>query len=248
MQKRIFVILLIVVVAICGAVVWFQPRPAPFALHVTTRPVTPPGQQETLQAIPGQQCILLITAMDEDGGDSGTPVTLSATEPTGFATVTLQPQEITPGQVAEVTVTPSPASVNQVLTVTIIGARNGFTSEVTMMIEVLPRDDELENIATALRDRFVPWLASNHSEFGISNATAWTGTIVNPRILVVMHYIFLCEEWELYMTWHVTIPPYDWARIYLRQRFAETRPSYAFEISSVINQETPRPIDVPDWV
>jgi hypothetical protein len=249
MQKRILIISLIVVVgAIIGGVAWYQSTPTPFTLHVTTRPVTPPGQQEGLQAIPGQRCILLITAVDEGDGGTGTPITLSATEPTGLATVAVHPQAITPGQVAEVTVTPSPASVNQALTVTVTGARGGLTREETVMIEVLLGDDGLENFATALRDRFVPWLASNRPELGITTDTAWTGTIVNPRILVVMHYIFLSEEWELYVTWHVTIPPYDWTRIYLRQRFTETRPSYALEIASVTNQEIPYPIDVPDWV
>lgn len=249
MQTRTFVILLIVMVGIViGGVAWLQTSPAPFTLDMTTRPVTPPGQQDALQAIPGQQCILLLIVADDGGVDTGTSVTLSATESTGLATVTVQPQTITPGQVAEVVVTPSLASVNKALTVTVTGARSGFTREETVMIEVLPGDDGLENYAATMRDRFIPWLASNHPELGISNDTVWTGTIVNPRILVVMHYIFLSEEWELYVTWHVTIPPYDWTRIYLRQRFAETRPMHAFEISSVTNQEIPYPIDVPDWV
>jgi hypothetical protein len=248
MQKRIFVILLIVVVgAIIGGVAWYQTTPVPFTLHVTTRPTTPPGQQEALQAIPGQRYILLITVADEGGGTSA-PVTLFATEPNSLATVAVQPQAISPGQVAEVTVTTSPASVNQILTVTITGTRSGLTRNETQRIEVILDDDGLENYATAMRDRFVPWLTSNHPKLGISNDTVWTSTVVNPRILVVMHYIFLSEEWELYVTWHVTIPPYDWTRIYLRQRYNEVRPSHAFEIASVTNRDTPHSIDVPDWV
>jgi hypothetical protein len=238
----------VVVGAIIGGVAWYQATLTPFTLHVTTRPVTPPGQQETLQAIPGQRCILLITAVDEGDGGTSTPITLSATELNGLATVAVHPQTITPRQITEVNVTPSLASINQVITVIITGARSGLTREMTVMIEVLPGEDELEEYATAMRDRLIPWLASNHPELDITTDTTWTGTIVNPRILVVMHYIFLSAKWELYVTWHVTIPPYDWTRIYLRHRFAETRPSNAFEIFSVTNQETPRPIDVPDWV
>ncbi len=61
-------------------------------------------------------------------------------------------------------------------------------------------------------------------------------------------YIFLSEEWEMYVTWHVMIPPYDWARIYLRHRYNQTAPTYAFEISSVQEQAEPQAIEVPDWV
>jgi len=99
-----------------------------------------------------------------------------------------------------------------------------------------------------MRDKFVPWLATNHPEFDITSETEWTGTIVNPGILVVMHYMFFSEDWEMYLTWHVMIPPYDWTRIYLRSRFTETQSSYAFEISSVQGEEEPHSIELPDWV
>jgi len=99
-----------------------------------------------------------------------------------------------------------------------------------------------------MRDKFIPWLAANYPEFGITSETEWTGTVVNPNFLVVMHYIFFSEDWEMYVEWHVTIPPDDYARIYLRHRFTEARPSYAFEISSVEAQEEPHAIEVPDWV
>ena len=249
MQKRTFILSLIVVVStIIIGFAWYQTTPPSFTLHVTTRPFIPPGQQEALQAIPGQQCIFLITVENDGGSDSGIPVTLFVSVPTDLAKIVVQPHVIIPGQVAEITVTPRPTSVNQDLTVTVTGTRNHCTREEAMTIEVLPGDDGLENYATEMRDRFIPWLTANHTEFGISNGTVWTSTIVNPQILVVMHYMFLSEEWELYLTWHVTIPPHDWTRIYLRQRFTDTRPSHAFEISSVTNQDTPHSIIVPDWV
>ena len=101
---------------------------------------------------------------------------------------------------------------------------------------------------TEMRDKFIPWLAINHPELSITNETEWIETIVNPRIIVVMHYIFLSEDWEIYVTWHVTIPPHDWTRIYLRHRFTESCPTHAFEIPSVKGQEKPQAIEVPDWV
>jgi hypothetical protein len=95
---------------------------------------------------------------------------------------------------------------------------------------------------------FVVWLAKKHPELAITNKTIWTGTVVNPRVLVVTHYMFLSEEWEMYVTWHVMIPPYDWAKIYLRHRFDNTAPTYAFEISSIQGQAEPVAIEIPDWV
>ena len=50
------------------------------------------------------------------------------------------------------------------------------------------------------------------------------------------------------LTYHVMIPPNDWARIYLRQRFEEMQPSYAFEISSLEANDTPEPITPPETV
>ena len=118
----------------------------------------------------------------------------------------------------------------------------------TIMIEVLAGVDGLAVDAVQMRDQFILWLTLNHPGLGITNETEWSGTIVNPRILVVMHYLFFSDDWEMYVTWHVTIPPHDWTRIYLRQRFAELRPSYAFEVSSVMHHAPPHAIDVPDWV
>jgi hypothetical protein len=63
-----------------------------------------------------------------------------------------------------------------------------------------------------------------------------------------MHYMFLSEDWEMYVTWHVMISPYDWARIYLRERYNQTTPTYAFEISSIQKQTQPQAIEVPDWI
>ncbi|MDH5440147.1 MAG: hypothetical protein OEZ48_03915 [Candidatus Bathyarchaeota archaeon] len=39
-------------------------------------------------------------------------------------------------------------------------------------------------------------------------------------------------EWEIGVSWHVMIQPQDRARIYLRNRYTEATPSYAFELSS----------------
>lgn len=68
---------------------------------------------------------------------------------------------------------------------------------------------------------------------------------MQPHILVVSHYLFFSEEWEMGLQWHIMIAPYDWARIYLRPR-AEVQPTHAFEITSVSDtQAAPQEIEVP---
>ncbi len=61
-----------------------------------------------------------------------------------------------------------------------------------------------------------------------------------------MFYLFFSEDWEIGISWHVTIPPHDWTRIYLRHRTTELQPSFAFEISSRDAQETPHAVDLAD--
>ena len=131
---------------------------------------------------------------------------------------------------------------------TITGSRGDLTDEKVITFEVVEGEDGLGEYATELRDRFIPWLTASHPELGITDDTVWTGTIVSPQWLVVSHYLFFSEEWEMHLSWHVMIPPYDWAKIDLRHRFNEQKPSYAFEISSLDANSEPIPIEVPEAV
>ena len=136
----------------------------------------------------------------------------------------------------------------EILTVTILGERGDEIQTQAATVVVRPGEDLLLDPAVEMRDRFIPWLAENHPELGITSQTGWTGTIVTPHILVVTHYLFLTDEWEMEVRWHVMIPPYDWAMIYLRRRGVETRPSYAFKIDSVSGNTAPYMIDPPETV
>jgi hypothetical protein len=217
-----------------------------FSLSVINRPAS---FGDIVYSIPNQKCLFLVIVEENQTSSSSKAVNISATAPN--CEVTVFPQAITPSQVAEVTVVPTDADVGKNVTVTIQGEREGLKQTKTITFEVIEAEDREETLgpeAAGIRNKFTQWLSTNHPELGITNETAWIGTVVNPRILVVMHYMFLSEDWEMYVTWHVMIPPYDWARIYLRHRFNATAPSYAFEISSVQEQAEPQPIEVPDWV
>ena len=222
------------------------PESAQFSLNVITRPAS---FGDALYAVPNQKCLFLVTIEENQTSSGLKAVNVLVASPN--CVVTVFPQAIVSGQVAEVTVVPADADVGKNVTVTIQGERDGSKQVKTVTFEVIEEEGREETLgpeATSVRNNFAQWLLTSHPELGITNETAWTGTVVNPRILVVMHYMFLSEDWEMYVTWHVMIPPYDWARIYLRHRFNATAPSYAFEISSVQEQTEPQAIDVPDWV
>jgi hypothetical protein len=172
-----------------------SPSPS-WEMKVTPRPTIPVTITEgTISSLAGQRCIFLVVV---EGGAQGPAVKISATAP--GANVTEYPQAIMLGQVGEITVIPDEASLGENLTVTIIGERDGLKQTKTFTVEVLEGEDDIAQNAEEMRDKFIPWLAKNHPELGISNETEWIGTIVNPRILVVMHYIFISEEWEIYVT------------------------------------------------
>jgi hypothetical protein len=198
-------------------------------------------------SIPGQRCVFLVTLRESGAGE---PVGLSAAA-TG-ATVRVEPEAIAAGDVGEVTVIPDGSSQERTLSITVRGRRGETIVDKTIYLDVLTeapdQDEEYRSVAAEIRDRFTPWLAEHHPELGITPDTEWSGTIVTPRWLVVSHYLFFSPEWEMHVAWHIMIPPYDWRRIDLRHRWDETKPSYAFEISSWAAGDAPRPIDPPDAI
>ena len=196
-------------------------------------------------SIAGQHCVFLVTISDE-GKTSEVSVDISATAP--GAEIIVYQQAIVEGQVAEVVVTPTQASKGKTIEVTIKGKRSNITDEKVITFDVVDFEDDRAPYAIELRDKFVSWLESNHPELSITKDTEWSGTIVSPEWLVVSHYLFFSEEWEMHVSWHVMIPPHDWAKIDLRHRFDEQKPSYAFEISSLDADEEPISIEVPETV
>ncbi len=250
--QAITVILFAILATIAG-IWWYtqlvpETNQAPFSMEVISRPLTPmKGEEEALRAMVGQRVVFLVVVEETgEGNEDEKAVDISAT--VSGAAVSVNNPAIKPGEVAEVIVVPDQASTNKILTITINGYRVGFKQTETVEIEVIDWEDDLGEVAAEMRDKFVPWLATNHPEFGITSETEWVGTIVNPGILVVMHYMFYSEDWEMYVTWHVMIPPYDWTKIYLRPRFTEKQSTFAFEISSVQGGGEPHSIELPDWV
>jgi len=227
----------IVVVVVIVAIATLPPTPE-FSINVTP-------EQLNGDSIAGQHCVFLVTITDE-GQEGQLPVRISATAP--GAEVVIYQEDIAEGQVAEVVVIPTQASIGTTIEVTITGNRGSASDEKVVSFNVVEGEDDRQEYAGELLDRFVSWLATNHPELEITDDTAWNGTMVSPVWLVVSHYLFFSEEWEVHIAWHIMVPPDDWAKIDLRHRFDELEPSYAFEISSVNATSEPVPIEVPETV
>ena len=218
------------------------------AFHINVIPETPEEIYEELfykESIAGQHFVFLVTITDEGQGGQ-LPVRISAKA--RGAEVVIYQQDIVEGQVAEVVVIPKQASIGKTIKVTITGKQGKLTDKKVVSFKVVEGEDDRQEYAGILLDRFVSWLATNHPELGITEDTAWNGTMVSPVWLVVSHYLFFSEEWEVHISWHIMVPPYDWAKIDLRHRFDELEPSYAFEISSLNATSEPVPTEVPETV
>jgi hypothetical protein len=192
-----------------------------------------------------QQCVFLVTIDDYEPSDNQ-PVKISAMA-TGTQ-ITIENADIIEGQVAEIIVIPAQSAVNQVIEMEITGTRGKTSQQEKIAFEVVEGEDDRAEYATGIRDRFINWLKTSHPELGISGDTEWNGTMVSPQWLIVSHYLFLSDEWEMHVSWHIMIAPYDWAKIDLRHRFDESAPSYAFEISSLSNNTQPAAVEIPEEV
>lgn len=226
-----------------------------FSILLTGCGVQPDPDAFTLKIVPdhwnrtfvGQRVVLLVIAEDNNGSSAaGDAVTITAEADNCDTTVVLP--SLLPGRVGEVFVVPHVMPSGTTVTATVRGRRGDVERSAEVTFEVINEPDDLGEEAIMLRDRFVPWLEANHPELGITADTVWEGTSVQ-HLLVVSHYLFLSDEWELGVAWHIMIPPYDWTQIYLRRRFTESVPSLAFEIDSRSDPESaPHAIDPPESV
>ncbi len=230
-----FLVVVILVVSAAGLLYELQAPTQPFALRVYPDSIRG-------DAIAGQRVVFLVTVAANGSAFGGARV--SATAPNSAVTVT--PEVLFPGQVGEVTVIPDVTAVGTNVTVAVRAEALGVVHERPVNFSVIAGEDWRADRARELRDTFAQWLQDNVPALGITNQTQWVGTIVSPRWLIVEHYLFFSKDWEMHVYWHVMIPPYDWARIDLRDRSTGLTPSLSYEISSVNATAPPQEIPAPE--
>lgn len=176
-------------------------------------------------AVPGSRLVLLVRTADDTAGE----VSIAA-EADG-ADVSVAPDTIARGEVAEVTIVPDPTDTESDIEVRVSGTAGGGTDEVVRPVTVVPWEDDRGDQARAVLDLFLPWLAEQHPEFELSPETEFVGTMTAPLLLIVSHYGFYSDAWEVGVSWHVMVPPDDFAELYLRPR-GGLAPTHAFRIES----------------
>lgn len=178
-------------------------------------------------AIPGATSGVLVTIDNESKTDESVTITASA----NGAQVSVNPGEIREGEVAEVTVIPDAATEERSLEIVVTGTRGDLEQTATRSTTVFAWEDDRGEYAGTLLSLFTTWLAERQPDLGISVSTQFSGSFIAPGLLVVSHYEYMSDDWELGLSWHVMIPPDDWAEIYLRPR-EELVPTLAFRLSS----------------
>lgn len=221
-----------------------SPLPSPSAGADFTIDVVPPEDPpEVRAAIPGQKVCFLVVL---NTADTTSPVTISATATKATVTA-IEPVELKAGVVGEVWVVPDASTTEATASVTISATRAGVTKTVERSLPIFPMEGERAADAQPYFEHWVAWLAAEHPELGITANTVWEPEFVST-LLVVSHYAYWSEDWELTIAWHVMMPPDDWSEIYLRHRGTESAPSLAFRIDSFSGATEPHTVTPPEVV
>jgi len=190
-------------------------------------------------AIPGEKVVFLVVVTS----DSEDPVAISATA-TGAKIDRIEPAELKPGVVGEVWVVPDAATEEARITTEITATRGSVTRTEKRTTQVMPFEDDRAEQAQPYFDMWVDWLAANQPEFGITRDTQWDSSYV-LGLLIVSHYAYFSDEWEMKISWHVMIAPDDFTEVHLRHRGTDTTWTHAFRMDSFTNKTAPKEI-TPD--
>ncbi|MFW9960044.1 MAG: hypothetical protein ACFFDV_03450 [Candidatus Thorarchaeota archaeon] len=145
----------------------------------------------------------------------------------------------------EVFVYPTEANIEQCIEIELTFSYDSLIASDTALALVWNWTSDEESYARGMRDVFVNYLAENHPELGINATIEWTPIYNTAGIIIVIHYLYISEQWEMEVSWHMMIAPSDWAHVYLRQR-CDLEPSWAGEISSwSTDNETVIEVDPP---
>lgn len=102
--------------------------------------------------------------------------------------------------------------------ITVTASNQTHEEVIQLEVDVIPWGIVSMNWAQEKYGQFEDWLRDEHPELGNFASQKWELYSTYPRIVVVEHYTFLSDDWEMRICFHVMIPPYDWSKMLLRPR------------------------------
>jgi hypothetical protein len=106
----------------------------------------------------------------------------------------------------------------------------GKTSDYAILNVLEWQESEQEQAYEKLAP-FITYFSQNKPDFNINSTIPWEISCNDAGLLVVEHFLFRSENWELELSWHVMLPPYDWVKVYLRPR-SQIKPIWGGMIES----------------
>ena len=176
--------------------------------------------------IPGRRPVALVTAT-ATGTES---ITFAATaEPEGV-TVEFVPTSVSPGGTAEIWAVIPEVSSDVPVTITVTATRGGFAHTVAIPCTAIPGVDDLAPTALQIAQVFLDAMADKVNGLTTDAHDLRNGT-PTAGLLVVSHYAWFTDEYEVGLAWHIMVAPQDWAELYIRPRSAPA-PTRAFRLTS----------------
>lgn len=176
--------------------------------------------------VPGSRPLAIVSALNQEGDDAE----LSGVSSLAGMTVSFVPVTLAAGTSAEVWVNVPEVGEDTPFTVTVTVARGDETETVTIDATAVPGTDDLADtarqIAAVFLDRVHDQVQGLPAEpTGLTNGTPVAG------LLVVSHYAWFTDVYEIGLAWHIMIAPDDFAELYVRPR-GSSAPIRAFRINS----------------
>lgn len=176
--------------------------------------------------IPGRRPLALVVS----GDTGGAAATLSGTSSLTGMAVSFEQVTLIPGEAVEVWVDVPEVIGDTDFTVTVRASRGSASSQVDITATAVPGVDDLSGTAREIAAVFLRHIAGM-----VPGAPTTVGELENGTpvagLLVVSHYAWFTDTYEIGLGWHIMIAPDDWAVLYLRPRH-NPAPARAFRINS----------------
>lgn len=121
-------------------------------------------------------------------------------------------------QLAEITIQPDSDAVIKKYSIEVIATHSGVEKKISLEVELFNWETSSFDTAYEKLLGFKNWLESINPNYShiFKNPELYYSTY--PEILIVEHLTFISDDYEVRLSYHVMIPPYDWSKICIRKR------------------------------